>query len=421
MRTFVIAGPQTGVGKTTIAAGLMAALARRGYAVQGFKVGPDYIDPSYHRAATGRPGRNLDLWMCGRPAVRRSYARAAAEVNVVEGMMGLFDGSADGSGSTADLARTLVAPIVLVVDASGLAQSAGALVHGFATYEPSLQVAGVIFNRVAGEGHYEYLRRAVRVPSFGWVPRDPSIALPERHLGLVPEGERPIDVARLARVVAAHVDLDRLLERSRVTAPRLPRRTTRPASATIAVASDEAFSFYYQDNLDALEAAGARLVTFSPLRGEWPEADALYLGGGFPELHRARRHRRLAEAVRAGLPVYAECGGLMYLVQQGLLPGRIEMGAELQHFGYTEAKAARDTVVVRRGRRVRGHEFHYSRWIRPRVPAAWALARGPEGYARGNVHASYVHLHFGGAPECAARFVESAARWRGKARGLPGE
>jgi cobyrinic acid a,c-diamide synthase len=414
MRTFVIAGTHTGVGKTTIAVGLMAALARRGHAVQGFKVGPDYIDPSFHRRATGRPGRNLDLWMCPEPAVRRSFARAAADVNVVEGMMGLFDASADGRGSTASVAKLLGAPVILVVDASALAQSAGALVHGYATYDPSLRVAGVIFNRVAGAGHYEYLRRAVRLPSFGWVARDPSIAIPERHLGLVPEAERPVDAVRLGRVVAEHLDLDGLLERTRMKAPRAAIERKRPASATVAVASDEAFSFFYQDNLDALEAAGARVVPFSPLRREWPEADAVVLGGGFPELYRMKPHRRLREAVRSGLPVYAECGGLMYLVGQGLLPGRIEMTSELQHFGYAEARAARDTVVARRGRRVRGHEFHYSRWIRPKVPAAWTLARGPEGYAHGNVHASYVHLHFGGAPECAARFVESAVRGRGR-------
>ena len=410
----MIAGTQTGVGKTTIAAGLMAAFVRRGHSVQGFKVGPDYIDPSFHRRATGRPGRNLDLWMCPEPAVRRLYARAAADVNIVEGMMGLFDGAADGRGSTADVAKALEAPVILVVDASGLAQSAGAVVHGYATYDPALQVAGVIFNRVAGAGHYEYLRRSVRLPCFGWVERDASIALPERHLGLVPESERPIDPARLGRVVGEHLDLDRLLERAWVRTPQPLRDRKRPATVTIGIASDEAFSFYYQDNLDALEAAGARIVPFSPLRGELPEVDALYLGGGFPELHRIRRHRRLREAVGAGMPVYAECGGLMYLVGQGLIPGRIEMTSELQGFGYKEARAARDTVIVRRGRRLRGHEFHHSTWIRPRVPAAWSLARGPEGYARKNIHASYVHLHFGGAPECALRFVDSAGVWRGR-------
>ena len=412
MNTFVIAGTQTGAGKTTIATGLMAAFARRGLVVQGFKAGPDYIDPSYHARATGRPGRNLDLWLCPEPAVRRLYADAAADVNVIEGMMGLFDGAADGSGSTAQLARVLGAPVVLVVDASGLAQSAGALVHGFATYDPSLAVAGVIFNRVAGEGHYEYLRRALRLPAFGWVEPDPAIALPERHLGLVPAGEQPFDVRRLAASVSRRLDLDALLRRTRV---RVSKRTPAPARtpvATIAVARDEAFCFYYRENFDALEAAGARLVPFSPLRGELPEADALYLGGGFPELHRARPHRRLREAVGAGMPVYAECGGLMYLVGQGLIPGRVEMTRGLQHFGYKEARADRDTVIVRRGRRVRGHEFHYSRWIHPRVPSAWRLEGAGEGYARGNIHASYLHLHFCGAPDCARRFVESARRWR---------
>jgi cobyrinic acid a,c-diamide synthase len=412
VKTFVIAGTQSGVGKTTIAAGLMAALVRRGHSVQGFKVGPDYIDPSYHERATGRASRNLDLWMCAPSAVRESYARAATEVNVVEGMMGLFDGATDGRGTTAAVAKALGAPVILVVDAQGLAQSAGALVHGYATYDPSLRVAGVIFNRVAGEGHYEYLRRSVALPSFGWVEQDPSIALPERHLGLVPAAERPPDLARIGEAVVRRLALEAILKRSQVAAPKRRLLRARPPRATIAVARDDAFSFYYQDNLDLLEAAGARLVPFSPLRGEMPDADALYLGGGFPELHRPRAHRRLREAVRAGMPVYAECGGLMYLVSQGLIPGRIEMSGRLQNFGYKEARAARDTVVVRRGRRLRGHEFHHSRWIHPRVPAAWRLAGGPEGFARKNIHASYVHLHFGGAPECATRFVDSAQRWR---------
>jgi cobyrinic acid a,c-diamide synthase len=409
MNTFVIAGPQTGVGKTTIAVGLMAALARRGHSVQGYKVGPDYIDPSHYPLATGRPGRNLDLWLCGGPVVRRLYARAAAHVNVVEGMMGLFDGAADGGGSTAAVARAIGAPVVLVVDAAGLAQSAGALVHGFATFDRAVTVAGVIFNRVAGAGHYEYLRRAVRLPSFGWVEPDPSIALPERHLGLVPAAERPMDVARLAASVARHLDLDALLKRTRVRTPAPQPLRKRPADTAIAVAADGAFSFYYQDNLELLEAAGASLRPFSPLRGEFPEADAVYLGGGFPELHRFRKNRRLREAVKAGMPVYAECGGLMYLVGQGLLPGRIEMTKQLQNFGYKEVLAERDTVIARRGVRVRGHEFHYSRWIHPRVPSAW---RG-EGYAAKNIHASYVHLHFAGAPDCAVRFVDSARRWKG--------
>jgi cobyrinic acid a,c-diamide synthase len=417
MRTFVVAGTHSGVGKTTIATGLLSAFRTRGHRVQGFKVGPDYIDPSYHAAAAGRPSRNLDAWLCPPEAVRELYRRAAADVNVVEGMMGLFDAGSDGRGSTAEVAKILDLPVILVVDAAGLAQSAGAIVEGFARYDPALRVAGVIFNRVASEGHYEYLRRSVRIPALGWVARDPSIALPERHLGLVPAGERPPDVRRIGRAVARRLDLDRLLRLSRVPAPaELTKVSNASVNTSIAVAKDDAFAFYYPDNLEILEARGARLRFFSPLRGEMPDADALYLGGGFPELHRARPHRKLRGAVRAGMPVYAECGGLMYLVGQGLLPGRVEMTDRLQNFGYAEATALRDTVVARRGQRVRGHEFHHSRWIHEGVPAAYRIGSRRDGYAEGNIHASYVHLHFGGAPECAVRFVQSARAWRGKHR-----
>ena len=413
MNSFVIAGTGTGVGKTTIATGLLAGIRARGVPVQGFKVGPDYIDPSYHRLASGRPSRNLDPWLCGIPAVRACYALAATDVNVIEGMMGLFDGGPDGRGSTAAVARALGLGVILVIDAQGLAQSAGAMVHGYATYDPSVKLAGVIFNRVAGEGHYAYLRRTAGPLCLGWVENEPGLALPERHLGLVPAAERPFDPGSLAEGVLRRISLDRLLERTRVPRPPRPPIRQKKPRATIAYARDEAFSFHYQDNLDLLEAAGARVVPFSPLRGELPsDADALYLGGGFPELHAGRRHRPLVEAVRAGMPVYAECGGLMYLVEQGLIPGRIEMTQRLQNFGYARARAVRDSVITRRGQLVRGHEFHYSRWLHPRVSPAWRLPRGPEGFARGNIHASYLHLHFGGAPGCARRFVESARRWK---------
>lgn len=414
MKTFVVAGTHSGVGKTTVATGLMAALAGLGHRVQGFKVGPDFIDPSYHALASGKPSRNLDLWMCKAKAVLETFHRSAADVNVIEGVMGLFDGALDGGGTTAAVAKLLKAPVVLVVDAQAMAQSAGAIVHGFATFDLDVRVSGVIFNRVSSMGHYEYLRRASRVPSLGWISADPAIALPERHLGLVPAAERKTDVRRLGRSVARHVDLDRLLalsvaQRSPVHKPHKPRRTVR-----VGYGLDEAFSFYYEDNLDLLREAGAEMIPFSPIRREMPEVDALYLGGGFPEVHRIKAHPRLRAAVRAGMPVYAECGGLMYLVGQGLLPGRIEMTDRLQDFGYAEAVALGDSVAVRRGQKVRGHQFHYSRWIRPRVPAAYRVGSRAEGFARGNIHASYVHVHFGGAPECASRFVASAAAWTSK-------
>lgn len=413
MNTFVVAGTHSGVGKTTIAAGLMAALRRR-RPVQAFKAGPDFIDPSFHALATGRPSRNLDLWMCGRETVLRLFRRVQSSINIIEGSMGLFDGALGGASSTAELAKLLDAPVVLVLDAQAMAQSSAALIHGFATYDPKLRLAGVIFNRVSSSGHYEYLKKFSPVPSLGWVALDPSIAIPERHLGLVPAVENAPDVHRLGKAVARNLNLERLLRQTRTRGITVPSVSPAPPRARIGYAQDEAFNFTYEDNLDLLRQAGAEMVPFSLLRKELPDVDALYLGGGFPEVHRIPRHPRLREAVRAGMPVYAECGGLMYLVGQGLLPGRIEMTDRLQNFGYSEAVALRDTVAVRRGQKVRGHEFHYSRWIRPRAAAVYRVGTRQEGYARGNIHASYLHLHFGGAPACAPRLVDHAMLWRSR-------
>lgn len=395
---FVVAGPASGVGKTTVTLGLIRAFRRRGLSVQPFKAGPDYIDPLFHEAAAGRPSYVLDPWLMG--DVRGTFERhaAGADVAIVEGVMGLYD------GPTEEVARRLGLPVVLVVDVWAMGASAGALVRGF-------RPDAVIFNRASGPGHYELCRRATRAPVLGWVRHDPAFRLPERHLGLALEARGRIPAIEI------EADLEALL--------RLGRRRARPAAApapaaggalvVVGVARDEAFAFLYPENLEILEACGARLEFFSPLRGRLPRrARALYLPGGYPELYRCRPHRPLREAVRAGMPVYAECGGLMYLVGQGLLPGRIEMTGRLWNFGYAEAEAARDTVLAPRGRRVRGHEYHQSRWRGRRGPAAWRVGSRFEGYARGNLHASYVHVHFAGAPECAERFVESARRWGGK-------
>lgn len=414
MEAVVIAGTQSGVGKTTVATGLMAALARQGLEVQGWKVGPDYIDPSFHALATGRPSRNLDAWMCTPAGVRRLFGRSCAAVNVVEGVMGLFDGAAGGRGSTAQVARILGLPVVLVVDARSLAQSAGALVHGYSTYQPGVRLAGVIFNRVASQGHYDYLRRSVRIPSLGWVKEDPSLTMPERHLGLVPAGERAPDVGRLAGAVAENVDLARLRRLARLPAPPSRGLRNRPSSVTIGVARDEAFSFYYQDNLDLLEAAGAHLVPFSPIHDRaLPEADLLYFGGGFPEVFqdRLQANRALVKEVRRWRkPVYAECGGLMYLAMSGVIPGRVRMTERLQNFGYAEATALADTPLLRAGETIRGHEFHYSAWDGP--ANAYRMERGKqsrvEGFARGGILATYLHVHFASNPVLAPRLVEAA-------------
>jgi cobyrinic acid a,c-diamide synthase len=414
----LIAGTETGCGKTTVAVGIMAALRRRGIDVRGYKVGPDYIDPMLHRLATGAPSINLDPWMCGSAYVKRAVRGPMA---VIEGVMGLFD------GSTAQVAQLLKAPVILVINAWTTGRSAAALVKGFREYDRNVRIAGVIANRVAGPGHERILRDAV--PDLvGALPMDPRLAVPERHLGLRMPSRSWL--AHLAKEVETHIDLDRLVRiagsASHKNEPVIRRRGTVP----IGIAEDEAFNFYYSDNLSLLEEAGARLVRFSPLRSSMPRVAAVYLGGGFPEEHArglARNRalvRALRESIRAGLPVYAECGGLMYLSDRltdqsgrsysmvGAVPGRIRMQDRLQHFGYSRAQALCDGLVLRRGESVRGHEFHHSDRIGPadlfRVTKLSGESRR-EGYASTNVHASYVHVHFASAPQIPRRFVRAAA------------
>ncbi len=441
----VIAGTSSGAGKTTVASGLIGALRARGLRVQGFKVGPDYIDPSYHALASGRPGRNLDAFLSGpdliAPLVR--HGAQGADVAVVEGVMGLFDG-ASGRGelaSTAHVAKLLHAPVVLVVDGSAMARSAAAIVHGFATFDPDLVVAGVIFNRVGSEGHEELLREAVAplgIPVLGALRRDERVAAPERHLGLVPADERRARTGAaleaLTSLIESSTDLDALLALAR-DAPPLPGPAWSPdpaaapaAPARIAVAQGPAFSFHYRENLELLEGAGAELVAFDPLHDEaLPAAtDALVLAGGFPEVFgeelaaNAPLRAAVAAHVAAGRPVLAECGGLLYLGEQldghamcGALPLRAAMGRRLT-LGYREAIAATATPWLAAGERLRGHEFHYSQ-TEPAdggEHAAWTLsARGRErreGFVAGAVQASYLHVHWAAFPQIPARFVAAA-------------
>jgi cobyrinic acid a,c-diamide synthase len=451
MKTFVIAGTHTGVGKTTVAAGLMAALARRGYTVQGFKVGPDYIDPSYHARAAGRPGRNLDAFLSGpeliAPLVR--HGGAGADVAVIEGVMGLFDG-ASGRGelaSTAHVAKLLHAPVVLVVDAAAMARSAAAIVHGYRTYDGDVDVAGVVFNRVGSDHHEELLREAVEplgVPVLGAVRRDERVRAPERHLGLVPAVEREARTREaleaLAQAVARYADLDAILRLARAApdtaGPRWSPAPTAAAPATeharprIAIARGPAFSFHYEENLELLAAAGAELVDFDPLSDEaLPEkTDALVLAGGFPEVYgealaaNAPLRAQVAAFAQSGAPVLAECGGLLYLAEDlgghamcGVLPVRAQMSSRLT-LGYREATAAGPTPWLAEGEQVRGHEFHYST-VDPAdggTHAAWRLrVRGHErleGFRRGGVQASYLHVHWASHPRLAERFVDAAAR-----------
>ncbi len=451
----VLAGTHTGVGKTTFTLGVMRALQRRGLRVQGFKAGPDFIDPSHHTRAAGRVSRNLDTWMCSDRAVRELFTRAAggADVAIVEGMMGLFDGAGalDERGSTAHLAKLLDAPVVLVVDAWALARSAGALVLGYQSFDPDVSVAGILLNRVAGPGHLGFVAPAIeqhtRIPVLGWLPQDAELAIAEQHLGLVTADAWQASEAwydRVADRVVAGVDLDRLLALARA-APALgaPEPAIFAASggrrdraARIGIARDAAFSFYYEDNLDLLRQAGGEIIPFSPLhQGRLPEVELLYFGGGFPELFAAplAENQPMLTAVRtfvaAKKPVYAECGGLMYLGERittfdgeafamtGILPLSTSMTDRKLTLGYVEVTAKEATVLGPAGTGFRGHEFHYSKLV-PTGPIrhAYRRKRGntgapmpPDGFVQHNLLASYTHAHFASNPQLATNLVAAAA------------
>ncbi len=440
----VVAGTSSGAGKTTVATGLLAALRARGLRATGFKVGPDFIDPSYHALATGRPGRNLDAFISGPELIAPLFRHGsqAADVAVVEGVMGLYDG-ASGRGelaSTAHVAKLLEAPVVLVVDAAAMARSVAAIVHGYATFDPGVRVSGVVLNRVGSEQHAELLRDALQplgVPVLGTVARDDHAATPKRHLGLVPAVERERQareaIERLGELVARGCDIDRLIALAR-SAPSVPGPAWDPQTVgerlpvRIAVAAGPAFSFRYEENLELLRAAGAELVPFDPLSDEQlpPRTAALLLAGGFPEVYGDELsdnwalRAEIAAFARAGRPVLAECGGLLYLVRE--LDGRpmcdvIEADATMTDrltLGYREALASGEHALWPAETRVRGHEFHCSR-VEPTAgerPAWTVQARGAEGHVVAGVHASYLHTHWAATPEVAARLVEAAANAR---------
>ncbi|MFJ3827279.1 cobyrinate a,c-diamide synthase [Streptomyces sp. NPDC090046] len=450
----VIAAPSSGSGKTTVATGLMAAFSERGLAVSPHKAGPDYIDPGYHALATGRPGRNLDAFLCGPDLVAPLFAHGAAgcDLAVVEGVMGLYDGAA-GRGelaSTAQVAKLLRAPVVLVVDASSQSRSVAALVHGFASFDPQVRLGGVILNKVGSDRHEVMLREALEeagMPVLGVLRRAPQVATPSRHLGLVPVAERHTDalasVSALAAQVRAGCDLDALMALAR-TAPQLDCEAWSPARAApaagapgpeqspgrrpvIAVAGGAAFTFSYAEHTELLTAAGAEVVTFDPLRDEaLPEGTTgLVIGGGFPEMYApelsANEPLRAAVAAFAGAggPVAAECAGLLYLGRSldgkpmcGVLDADARMSERLT-LGYREAVAVSDSALAQAGTRLRGHEFHRT-VIEPGAGAtpAWGFThpeRRVEGFVQQGVHASYLHTHWAAEPSVARRFTEAAA------------
>jgi cobyrinic acid a,c-diamide synthase len=430
----VVAGTHSGVGKTSITLGLIAALRRRGLTVQPFKVGPDFIDPLHHQQASGRPARNLDSWMLNQETNRARYAAATADAQValIEGVMGLYDG-ADGKteqGSTAELAKQLDLPVVLVVDAAAIARSAAALIHGYTTFDLKLQIAGVILNNIGGPGHTAMIRDAVgnTTPILGALPRQPDLVVPERHLGLhLPHETHASYHQQLADLIEQHVDLDHLLTTSRsqrLAPPPQPRPA--PASVRIGIARDEAFCFYYTDNLELLQQAGAELVEFSPIRDALPRnLDGLYIGGGYPELHAhaLSRNTNTRNAIRDfaanGHPIYAECGGLMYLAQTLNVDGESHPMCDV--FPLTTTIPAPLTIAYVEitttgglfgpGENARGHLFHQSEITKePTIERSYQLTtnRGEqarEGYTLNNTLASYTHLHFASNPMLAKKFV----------------
>lgn len=465
----MIAGVRSGAGKTTLACAVLAALRRRGLRVMAFKAGPDYIDPTYLARAAGTSCRNLDTWMISPPTVRELFGHAVleADVAVVEGVMGLYDGRAGGpdgtgedEGSTAHLAKLLDAPVVVVLDVGGTSRTAAAVVLGLQRFDPDVRLAGVLLAGIASPRHLELvagpITRATGLPVLGYLPRRPEFALPARHLGLVPAGEQGVDDAffdRLAAQAEQTVRLDRLLAIAQDAPPLAAPAgtplfpTAPPATRTrIALALDDAFHFYYEDGLELLRSSGAELVSFSPLRDEAlpPDIGGVYLGGGFPEVFatqlaaNAPMQAAIRRAAENGLPVYAECGGLMYLgaglvdrdgarhTMVGFFPYWSDMRQPRVTLGYRVATARRDTLLRRAGETLRGHEFHWSVLDGPApdeqaaydVCAADGRALGHEGLVggpAGNVLASYVHCHFAADPGLAPAFVTACRAASGRA------
>ena len=445
----VIAAPQSGSGKTTLTCGILAALARRGVQVQAYKVGPDYIDPGYLGLASGRAAHNLDTWLMDEAAMLRVFAHSAAQADaaVVEGVMGLYDGGTGGVSSTAQIARLLRAPVVLAIDCKSMGDSAAALALGFREYDKTVDFRGVILNRLGSASHERMIREAmarVGIPVLGALRRDERFVMPERHLGLLPTDENAgHSFDELAEVAAQSVDLDGLLSVARsaqnleVQADNLFLCRER---AVIAVARDAAFSFYYPESLAQLERCGARIVFFSPLDdAALPACDGVIFGGGFPEMFASRlaanesMKASIRTAIEAGMPVYAECGGYMYLTRSltdfdgtehamvGVVPAACRMNDRLQTVGDVECTALSDSPLAAAGTVVHGHEFHFSTTTPDagsEKSAAWQFVKKRTGatYAAGYTHkslvASYLHLHFAGNPDLARRFVDFCAEWR---------
>jgi len=448
----LIAGVHSGAGKTTLTLGIMAALKRKGLVVQGFKAGPDYIDTGLHQYAAGIKSHNLDSWMGSQEVVKTIFCKnaARAQISIIEGVMGLYDAATEAriKGSSADIAIILNAPVILVVDVGGMAQSCAALVKGFIEYEPGVNIKGVILNNIGSIYHKNLLQQCLEgelgIKVLGAIPTEKKINMPERHLGLLPaeeNSELQSSIALMADLVEREIDLEYLMEMANNASEidfswdgdQPPK-----AEITIGIASDEAFSFYYQDSLDYLQEKGAKLEFFSPLRDKSiPQVDGLYLGGGFPEMFLGELSANQAmigsiqEAVSKGIPIFAECGGFMYLAQSisdfsgkswpgaGIIPAQVKMTDKLAALGYVKATAWQDSILANKGEVLVGHEFHYSQISGiDESEKAYLLDGGigkelrSDGYVKENILASYVHLHLRSNPLAVNNFINACKNYR---------
>ena len=457
MRAIVIAGTTSGVGKTTVATGLIGALHKRGFKVQPFKAGPDYIDPTYHTWVGGEPSRNLDTWLLSQSAVIELFTRAmqGKDIAIIEGVMGLYDGRSSMSeeGSTAELAKLLRAPVLLVVDSRKGARSLAAMAAGYQTFDRSLHIGGVILNGIGSDDHLKVCREAIEhytgIKVLGYLPRRDDLSLPERYLGLIPTVEGSADEEFLTRLIAQCeatfniAEILRLSEQAMTldTEPTLFPAMPKPATTRIAMAKDKAFSFYYQDSLDLLEAWGAELMPFSPLQDtKLPQGiSGLYVGGGFPELYAAElvanepMRREIKIAAERGMPIYAECGGLMYLgtnlrdlrgneyPMAGAIPVCSRIDSPRLSLGYRTVQALGDGPLLNQGEVVRGHEFHWSvldnNADSPNAYCVIDKGKRLEGFHRRNLLASYIHLHLGSLPSMAVHFIDNCRRFQASQEG----
>ena len=447
----IIAGERSGVGKTTITLALLSFLSQKGAKVQSFKVGPDYIDPMFHSQVTGFPCRNLDPVLTSETYVQNCYARHAQGVDyaLIEGVMGLFDGislnNCQDFASTAHIARLLNLPVLLVLDCSRLSGSIAAIASGYRNFDPKVNIVGVILNRVGSDRHLDQLSSAlenIKLPILGIVHREDNLKIPDRHLGLVPTDELPHLkqlFQKLAKLAQSCFDWEKLLpllipniihNEPKQPQPLIQKNTQQPR---IAIARDRAFNFYYQDNLDLLAEQGAELVYWSPLEDPHlpPQIQGLYIGGGFPEIfaqplsENYNLHQEIKNAIAQGMPTYAECGGLMYLCEEiidfsgknwpmlGILPTTAIMGAKLT-LGYRRAIALQTQGLIPQDQKIWGHEFHRSRLSKlspkPLFQTQGYLPQDPieqEGWTKQNLHASYLHLHFGNHPHLVQNFLQT--------------